>query len=258
MTRVLEVPVDGATLHVEATGPEDAPRVALLHGALAAGRSLLGQAAAIKSRYHALLVDQRGHGASTRFGVPGNGWERQSVEQLVDDALALADALDVDAWVGASLGGIVAANVAAARPGRVRALALLATPPEPSGARAEFFGLAEPESFPKGQQDLWARWHGHDYWRELAARTFRAFASRRADAYARERLLAYSGPALVLQGADDALVRAEEAGRWRAWLPHADVRVVPGDHAFFAGAGRREANEALLAFLDRSFGGRNV
>lgn len=258
MTRAFVVPVDGATLHVEAMGPEDAPRVAFLHGALAVGRSLLGQAVAIKPRYHALLVDQRGHGASTRFGVPGNGWERQSVEQLVEDALALADALDVDAWVGVSMGGIVAANVAAASPERVRALALLSTAPEPSAARAEFFDLAEPESFPKGQQELWARWHGHDYWRELATRTFRAFASRRADAYARERLRAYAGPALVLQGADDELVRVEEAERWRAWLPHAEARVVPGDHAFFAGAGRREANEALLAFLDRALGGRNV
>lgn len=254
MTHALRVPVDGATLHVEAMGPEDAPRVAFLHGALAAGRSLLGQAVAVKHRYRALLVDQRGHGASTRFGAPGNGWERQTVEQLVEDALALGEALDVAAWVGVSMGGIVAGNVAARHPSRVRALALLSAAPEPSAARSEFFANATPDAFPKGQQDLWARWHGHDYWRELATRTFRAFASRRADEYPRERLSAYKGPALVLQGADDELVRAEEAQRYRAWMPQAEVRVVPGDHAFFAGAGRRETNDALVAFLERALG----
>lgn len=248
----IEIAVDGATLHVEAFGPEDAPRVAFLHGALAVGRSLLGQAVAVKPRYRALLVDQRGHGKSTRFGVPGNGWERQNVAQLAEDALALGDALDVAAWVGVSMGGIVAGRLTAARPERVRALALLSAAPEPNAARAEFFANATPESFPKGQQDLWARWHGHEYWRELATRTFRAFATRRAEDYPRERLRAFEGPALVLQGADDELVRPEEAERYRAWLPQAEIRIVPGDHAFFAGAGRRETNDALVAFLDRA------
>ena len=70
------------------------------------------QTSALSSRFRILRYDTRGHGASA---VPAGDYR---IEQLADDALALADALGIRtfAFCGLSLGGMVGSGSAPTPP----------------------------------------------------------------------------------------------------------------------------------------------
>lgn len=246
------VDVDGIRLHVELDGPDDAPLVLFLHGALAAGAAFRSQRVALRERFRLAFADQRGHGRSTHFGEPGCPWEGVAIERYARDAHALLDALSPDApahLVGASMGGLVAARVTAERPERVASLALLGSSGAPSARRREYFSTVTPDTLPKGTRQLAALWHGEPYWRDLARHLFAYFA-----AAGDERWPARVAPprALVMQARDDEILDPRE---WEAWVARLDAPVTverpPGDHAFFADgrAGSRAANAALRAHL---------
>ncbi len=99
------------------------PAYVFLHGLTSArlgekSESLLAHA---KSRGRGFLrFDLRGHGESS--GVLG----RVAVSELVDDAVKVLERTGPAIVVGSSLGGLVAAHAAAARPDLFRSLALLA------------------------------------------------------------------------------------------------------------------------------------
>lgn len=114
---------DGTTISfvfLEGSGPA----VVLLHGLAGSSRELLPTARALAGR-RTILIDQRGHGSSTR--VPGD----VSREAFVADVVAVVEgdlegesAAPVD-LVGQSLGAHTAMLVAAARPDLVHRLVLL-------------------------------------------------------------------------------------------------------------------------------------
>lgn len=110
---------DGTVLGVrERAG--DGPAVVLLHGLAGSGRELLPTAEALGPR-HVVLLDQRGHGGSTR--VPADA----SRAAFVADVVAVIERLDagpVD-LVGQSMGAHTAMLVASCRPELVRRLVLL-------------------------------------------------------------------------------------------------------------------------------------
>ena len=83
------------------------------------------QAAALSSRFRVLRYDTRGHGASA---VPDGDYR---IEQLADDAIALADALGIAtfAFCGLSLGGMVGQRLGAYAADRLTALVLANTSP---------------------------------------------------------------------------------------------------------------------------------
>ena len=247
--RGVDVHVEGARLHVDVDDEGHGPWVLFLHGALAAGAAFRGQRPALRGDFRLAFPDQRGHGRSSHGGadVP---WESVRLDQLVRDALALADALSPDAplhWVGASMGGLVAAHAAARAPHRVASLALLSTPGLPVPERRRFFATTPPEALPPVTRRLGALWHGDDYWPRLARHLFSHFADGepfpdRVDA----------PRALVLQATHDELLRPEEADAWPPRIRGpAQVLRPPGDHAFFADgrAGTQAANRALRGFL---------
>ena len=99
----------------------EGPAVILLHGLAGSSRELLDTARALVGR-KVILVDQRGHGMSTR--TPAD----TSREAFVDDVLRVIAAEEgqrpVD-LVGQSMGAHTAMLVAAARPELVRRLVLL-------------------------------------------------------------------------------------------------------------------------------------
>lgn len=101
----------------------DGPSYVFLHGlgSTRAGeksQSLLDHARARGRGY--LRFDMRGHGDSS--GALG----RVTVSELVEDALRVLERAGPAVVVGSSLGGLVAAHAAAARPDLVERLALLA------------------------------------------------------------------------------------------------------------------------------------
>jgi pimeloyl-ACP methyl ester carboxylesterase len=118
----LDVEVPGGRLHVEERGAGGVPLL-LIQGL---GYSLAGwryQLGAFDRR--TIAFDNRGTGRSSKEPGP------YSMEQFADDAVAVLDALGVDAAhvMGVSMGGFIAQVLALRAPERVRSLVLVATGP---------------------------------------------------------------------------------------------------------------------------------
>lgn len=116
-------------LHVTAW-PANGPPLVMFHGVGRRGTDFLPLVPALSTRWHLHLIDHRGHGGSGR--APGRYRAIDHVE----------DALTVLAWLGRpavlfghSLGALVAAGAAAARPELVQAVILEDPPSAGSLAR---------------------------------------------------------------------------------------------------------------------------
>lgn len=116
---------NGVRINYYRTG-DDKPPVVMLHGFSDAGLSWNRLPVALEPEFDVVLVDARGHGYSAS---PDAGY---SLQDHVVDVLALIDQLKLDrpTLIGHSMGAVVAANLAAAEPRRVRGL-VLEEPPWP-------------------------------------------------------------------------------------------------------------------------------
>lgn len=103
-----------------AVGPENGPPLVLFHGVTRCWQDWNPLLSALTERWQVFALDHRGHGKSGR--VP----PCYRVADFVADAVAFLDAQVPGPAVvlGHSLGAMVAAMVAAMRPGRVRAVVL--------------------------------------------------------------------------------------------------------------------------------------
>lgn len=125
-----------ALMHIQTTGR--GPDLVLIHGWAMHSGIFAPLVAALAARYTLHLVDLPGHGASRDY-APG----------ALDPAAcahAIAAATPPAAWLGWSLGGLVALRGALDRPGHVRALVAIAASPRfvvgadwPHGVGAETF-----------------------------------------------------------------------------------------------------------------------
>lgn len=125
-----------SALHVHSWGPADGPPLLIVHGVTNTGARYRRLAQELDGA-RALAPDLRGHGRST--------WDPPwGVEQHVDDLVATLDAEAVERAVvaGHSFGGLIGMALAAARPERVQALALL----DPAVALAPARAAAEAET----------------------------------------------------------------------------------------------------------------
>lgn len=98
------------------------PPLLLLHGLAGSSRELLPAADALTVAFHVLLMDQRGHGRSTRRPTD------LSRQAFVDDVIAVLEELlpgQPCTLVGQSMGAHTAMLVAAARPDLVARLVML-------------------------------------------------------------------------------------------------------------------------------------
>ncbi len=123
--------VNGIALNVEVAG--GGPPLLLLHGFTGSTATWAPLLAAFAPHRRTIAVDLTGHGASDCPADP----ERYRLEPCLADLLAVLDALDVARAdvLGYSMGGRIALHLAAAAPGRVRALVLESASP----------GLSEPD-----------------------------------------------------------------------------------------------------------------
>ncbi|WP_135468126.1 bifunctional 3-oxoadipate enol-lactonase/4-carboxymuconolactone decarboxylase PcaDC [Crenalkalicoccus roseus] len=110
--------VGDIVIHAQVEGPATAPAVLLLHSLGTTLHMWDPQAAALSRRFRVIRMDMRGHGLTD--APPGP----YRMEQLVQDALGLLDALGVrEAHVGGvSIGGRIAMGMAARAPSRVLSL----------------------------------------------------------------------------------------------------------------------------------------
>ncbi len=110
---------DGVTLRGDDDG--DGPPVLMLHGLSATRRYVVhGSTALQRDGFRVIAYDSRGHGESSPAPSPAD----YRYTQLAHDAIRVLDDRGVPraALVGMSMGAAVAAAVALAHPGRVRAL----------------------------------------------------------------------------------------------------------------------------------------
>jgi len=115
-----ELPVDAGRIYAERTGPPGADAVLLLHAGVADRRvwdAVVDPVAG--AGFDVIRYDMRGYGRSVPATEP---------HSLVSDALAVLDAAGVGAahFVGLSQGAATSIDTAAAHPGRVRSLTLVA------------------------------------------------------------------------------------------------------------------------------------
>jgi len=209
----------------DAVGPPDALPIVFVHGALM-GRSVWRpQIDALADRYRCISVD-----------LPGHGTQRDRAFELDDAVAGIVRAIDEAAGgravlVGLSLGGYVAMAVAGRHPERVRSLVVAGATREPTGANHVAFLLyagmlrMAPEAAVRAVALAWFRRRygpvgghfakgGSLAVRRIAGRPFR------------DRLLAYGGPILVINGTMDLVFRIS-AGRFLAGVPGVTHRVIP-------------------------------
>ena len=121
------VAVNGIDLFVATSGPRDGPVVMLLHGFPEFSYGWRRQIPALAAAgFRVVVPDQRGYGFSTK----PDGVAAYALDTLVDDVVALGDALGHATWslVGHDWGGIVAWRVASDHPARLDRLAILNAP----------------------------------------------------------------------------------------------------------------------------------
>ena len=219
------------------------------------------------SRTHRCIApDARGVGKSDAPAGP------YSTRQLADDALRILDACEVERAhvVGLSLGGAAGQELALARPGRVRSLALLASfPRQAPRSRAlleawrRLYALAaeSPQLREAWEMQAYAWLFSERYWRnEAAVRAALRFAASQPfqsvqgfqgqiDAAlahdAASRLPQLKVPTLVVHGALDQLAPVSGAEEMARLIPGARLLVLSEIGHAVNLEGQRAVNSAL-------------
>jgi pimeloyl-ACP methyl ester carboxylesterase len=218
--------------HWSATGPKGAPTIVFVHGAMM-GRSVWWpQVTALADRYRCIAVDQPGHGSRRE--------QRFSLDVAVANVL---EAVEREGQarvvlVGLSLGGYTAMTFAARHPEKVRGLVIAGSTREPDGlSRLGFllyaYGLRlAPEPAVRAVALAWFRRRygpvvggaitaGGHFAKGGAAAVKRIVGGR-----FRDKLKAYGGPILVINGSMDLVFRIGAGGFLRD-VPGATYRMIP-------------------------------
>jgi pimeloyl-ACP methyl ester carboxylesterase len=215
------------------SGPTDAPPIVFVHGALMSWSMWHPQVEALSARYRCITVDLPGHGV-----LEADAFEMdaavQSVVRAIDEAAGGRAVL-----VGLSLGGYVAMLVAGRHPEKVRGLVIAGSTAEPAGVtRLAFllYGWALRLSPPGIVRLVAFRLFRRRYGIPLAAaitaggyflRSGSAAVRALAGTRFRDRLLAYGGPILVINGRLDLVFRIG-AARFLAGVPQVRAHVLKG------------------------------
>jgi len=208
----------------EVAGPAGAPVIVFIHGTRVTKTSWRAVAARLADTYRCVSVDLPGHGelADRPFTMDA---AVDVVEAAIDAECPRGAAVDGPSravLVGLSLGGYVAMTVAALAPERVRGLVIAGATAEPSGPAAAAFrlfawvlGVA-----PKRPFDALNTWFFRNRYPPAIADPIVAagYFSRGGAAAVRtlgrtrfrDRLLAYGGPTLIINGDLDIVFRLGE------------------------------------------------
>jgi 3-oxoadipate enol-lactonase len=224
-------------LHHRVDGPDGAPALVLSASLGATLESWDAQIQAFAGQFRVVRYDRRGHGSSP---VPPGPY---SLDDLGGDVLDLLDELELEraSFCGLSLGGLVGMWLAVDAPGRLDRLVLACTgpafrPPEQWRERAVrvradgVSGIAD---------SVLARWFTPDAPPEVVARFRAQLEGTPAEGYAgccealagadlSSRLGEIAAPTLVLTGAMDPVVRAEEGAALASGIPGARHEPIAG------------------------------
>jgi 3-oxoadipate enol-lactonase len=175
---------DRGTILVRDFGPRDAAtKLVLLHGWTAtADLNWFKCYSALGDRYRVVAFDHRGHGAGVRSK------KRFRLEDCADDAVAVADALQIDKFVpvGYSMGGPVAQLIWRRHPDRVSSLALCATAPVFSERRVErlaFFGATSLAAIARVTPEQTRLWLTDQFYLQRKSHLWEPWAIREASSH---------------------------------------------------------------------------
>ena len=230
---------DSASIHYEVAG--SGPPLLLIHGLSASGRWWARNVDAFAAHFRVYTVDLVGFGASHRLG-----------RFVLDDAAAglvgWMDRVGVERAdvAGHSLGGYVAADLAARFPERVRRLILVDAAVLPLGGAGRYaLGML-----------LQARYTSLGFLPTLARDVLRAgpattWQASRAivSADLGPRLERIGAPTLAIWGEHDTVVPLEIGHEIARRLPHARLVVIPGAGHNLIWDSAQAFNQEVLQFL---------
>jgi len=217
---------------LDSSGPADGPLIVFIHGTRLTRTSWVAVMGRLSDPYHCVAPDLPGHGAHA-----DEPFTLDSAADVVEAAIDVAGGGPA-VLVGLSLGGYVAMTVAARNPDRVRALVLAGSTAEPRGLVSSAFrlfawGLGAAPERPLDAINTWVFRRRYapqiaepivaaGYWSRGGAEAVRTLAGTRFH----ERLEAFGGPILVINGGLDLVFRLGESSFLRG-IPHVTRRVLP-------------------------------
>lgn len=236
--------VAGADVHYQVAGQGEP--VVLVHGLSGSSHWWIRNLAALASRYTVYLVDLPGFGAMARFP------SRLMLSELATWLLQWMDAVRLERirLIGHSMGGAIAVQCAAQRPGAITQLV-----------------LAAPAAIPAGHLTLWS--YMPPLMEELVAMTpsflpILAYDALRAGPWTllrtsrallthdvRDELRQVTAPTLLVWGRGDSLVPPSLGQVMRQELAHAELRILDGAGHVVMYDRPSAFNRAVLAFFAR-------
>jgi pimeloyl-ACP methyl ester carboxylesterase len=248
------------TVHVIASGPQDASPMLLLHASGVGGWSWLYNVEALSRNYRTYALDTLGDAGKSKLNsvdhYPGNGQEQAALLIEVTQALKIEQAY----VVGASEGGFIGTNYSLYAPERVKKLVLLG-PMGYAGTNASVMRIMLAQFFPlKPIQDSTTRWaFGEstevvktvDGWFQLfMTETFPKKA--RPTEFSAEQRQSLSIPILLVLGKNDQLVGNPENAIAKAQdIPNIQFEVLDTGHLI--GVEDPDAvNKLILEFFEES------
>ncbi len=251
-------------INYELSGQEQGPVVVLSHSLACSMVMWWPQLELLEAHFRVLRYDTRGHGHSEVLPGP------YTLEQLVDDAIGLLDALKIDQvhWVGLSMGGMIGQGLALDHPGRLNTLVLADTaaiiPAEAQPVWQARIDAAVNGGLQAVAESTLERWFTPNYLKQnlheidqirqqilatpLAGYIGCSEAIRRLNYL--ERLDAVRATTLIMVGADDPGTPVEASEAMHAQIKNSKLVVIP-QAAHLSNIEQADLfNDQLIAFLE--------
>jgi pimeloyl-ACP methyl ester carboxylesterase len=235
---------DGARIWYAAYGAGSP--VILLHGGLGhSGNWGYQVPALVENGYHAVVIDSRGHGRSTRDGRP------YSYELMASDVLAVMDALHVEkaALVGWSDGACTALVLASKESSRAAGVFFFACNMDPSGTKEIEFTPILKRCFNRHLKDYAQLSPTPDQFDEFSEAV--GLMQRTQPNYSVNDLAQIRVPVAIVQSEHDEFIKPEHAEYLARSIPNAAYIYLPGVSHFAPLQRPDQFNAAVLGFLDK-------
>jgi pimeloyl-ACP methyl ester carboxylesterase len=237
-------PVNGADLYYEVHGPADGHPVLLLHGGLTNAEWWINLSPVLAAAGHRVVaMDSRAHGRSSWGDLP------ITYEQLAADALGLLDQLGITKadLVGWSDGAITGLRLAIDHADRLDRAVIYGANYTPDG----FIAQPQPsDQFPPFERliaDYQRLAPQPERFEELARALFALYAV--APNYGEAELKSIAVPVLILDGAEEEVIKPDQPVRMAALIPGAQLVLMSGTGHYAPFAKPAEFNRIVLAFL---------
>ena len=235
--------INGADLYYEVHGPADAQPVLLLHGGLGNTEEFDGLLPALLAAgYRTVAMDSRGRGRSTWGDAP------ITYEQMAADAIGLLDHLEIEKadLVGWSDGAIIGLELAFTQPERLNRVVAYGANFTPDGFHDPTPSDQLPP-FEKLVEDYQRLSPAPERFDELLG--VMGELSTVAPNFSEAELKSITVPVLILDGAEEEMIDADQPVRMAALIPGAELIIMPGTGHFAPVAKRAEFNQIVLDFL---------